>query len=113
MGIFGRIQNEIDSQDKQEGITLADLLDLSPELRRLMNRITRKGSMTVEGAAELLEESESNARKTLDALVGKGYLERTEEDEGWVYRTRFARKRGKKLPPGVWSALERRSRSKE
>ena len=73
MGIFGRIQNEIESQDKQEGITLADLLDLSPDLRRLMNRITRKGSMTAEGAAELLEESQENARKTLDALVGKGY----------------------------------------
>jgi DNA-binding MarR family transcriptional regulator len=110
MGIFGRIQNEIESQDKQEGITLADLLDLSPDLRRLMNRITRKGSMTAEGAAELLEESQENARKTLDALVGKGYLERTEEEEGWVYRTRFARKRAKKLPVGVWSALERRSK---
>ena len=110
MSIFGRIQKEIDSQDKQEGITLADLLDLSPELRRLMNRITREGSMTVKGAAELLEESEENARKTLDALVGKGYLERIEEDEGWVYRTRFARKRARKLPVGVWSALERRSK---
>ena len=49
-------------------------------------------------------------RKTLDALVGKGYLERIEEEEGWVYRTRFARKRRKKLPAGVWSALERRSK---
>jgi DNA-binding MarR family transcriptional regulator len=110
VGIFGRIQKEIDSQDKQEGITLADLLDLSPELRRLMNRITREGSITVKGASEALGESEGNARKTLDALVGKGFLERTEEEEGWVYRTRFARKRGRKLPAGVWSALERRSK---
>ena len=110
MGIFDRIQKEIDERDKQEGISPADLLDLSPSLRRLMNRITRQGEITMEGAAEYLEESLANARQMLNALVEKGYLERVEREEGWVYRTRFARKRGRELPAGIWSALGQRTR---
>jgi DNA-binding MarR family transcriptional regulator len=110
MGIFDRVQKEIDARDKQEGITPADLLDLSSALRRLMNRITRGGEITVEEAAELLEETPANARQMLNALVEKGYLERVEKEEGWVYRTRFARKRGREIPAGIWSALGKRIR---
>jgi predicted ArsR family transcriptional regulator len=113
MGIFGRIQSEIEAQEKQEGITLADLLDLSAPLRRLMGRITREGEMTVEAAAELLGESPANARKTLDALVEKGYLERKQQRESWVYRVRFARKRGRDIPVGIWSALEQRAQDEK
>jgi DNA-binding MarR family transcriptional regulator len=106
MGIFGRIQGEIEAREKQEGITLADLLDLSEPLRRLMGRITRQGEMTVAAAANHLGESPANARKTLDALVEKGYLERKQQQGDWVYRVRFARKRGRNIPVGIWSALE-------
>jgi DNA-binding MarR family transcriptional regulator len=110
MGIFNRIQKEIDAREKQEGITPADLLDLSPQLRRLMSYITRQGSMTAEAAAEYLEETPANARQMLNALVEKGYLERVEREEGWIYRTRFARKRGRDLPAGIWSALGQRTK---
>jgi predicted ArsR family transcriptional regulator len=109
MGIFKHMQAEIDGREKQEGITLADLLDLSPPLRRLMNRITREGQMAVEGAAELLGETPAHAREMLNGLVEKGYLERAEQEEGWVYRTRFGRKRGRDIPAGIWSALGKRT----
>jgi DNA-binding MarR family transcriptional regulator len=101
MGIFDRIQSEVEAREKQEGITLAELLDLSPSLRRLMNRITREGGLTVTAAA--------NTQKMLDRLVEKGYLEREKREEGWVYRTRFARKRGRDMPVGIWSALGERT----
>ena len=110
MGIFNRVQKEIDARDKQEGITPADLLDLSPLLRRLMNRITRQGEITVEGAAEHLGETLDNTRQMLNTLVEKGYLEREEREDGWVYRTRFARKRGRDIPAGIWSALGQRTK---
>ena len=89
---------------------LADLLDLSSLLRRLMNRITRQGEITVEGAAEHLGETLDNTRKMLNTLVEKGYLEREEREDGWVYRTRFARKRGRDIPAGIWSALGQRTK---
>jgi DNA-binding MarR family transcriptional regulator len=109
MGLFNRIQKEVDTRAKQEGITLADLLDLSPPLRRLMNRITREGQLSVGEAAELLEETPANARQTLNTLVEKGYLEREQLEGEWVYRTRFARKRPRQVPAGIWSALENRT----
>jgi predicted ArsR family transcriptional regulator len=110
MGIFGRIQSEIDAREKQDGITPADLLDLSEPLRRLMNRITREGELTAEAASEHVGEPLDNARQMLDALVEKGYLEREQREQGWVYRTRFARKRGREIPAGIWSALGQRTK---
>ena len=105
MGIFDRIQSEIEAQEKQEGITPADLLDLSPPLRKLMNHITRQGEVTATLAAEHLQESSANVGQMLNALVEKGYLEREKREEDWVYRTRFAHKRGRDIPVGIWSAL--------
>ncbi|TET53116.1 MAG: hypothetical protein E3J64_04065 [Anaerolineales bacterium] len=110
MGIFDQCKAEIEAREKQEGITPADLLDLSPPLRRLMNRITRGREMDVEAAAEHLGESSGNTLKMLDALVGKGYLERVQREEGWVYRTRFGRKRGREIPAGIWSACKERTK---
>ena len=109
MDIFDRIQGEIEAREQQEGVTLADLLDLSPPLRRLMNRITRVGGLTVTAAAEHLEESPANAQQMLDELVEKGYLEREKQEEDWVYQTRFARKRARDIPVGIWSALGERA----
>ena len=113
MGIFNRMQKELDAREKREGITLSVLLDLSPPLRRLMNRITREGQLSVGEAAELLEETPAEALRTLNTFVEKGYLEREQQEgeEGdWVYRTRFARKRPRQIPVGIWSALENRAR---
>jgi len=113
MGIFKHIQTEIEGREKREGITPADLLDLSTPLRRLMNSITRQGEMSVEVAAEHLGESPAHTREMLDGLVEKGYLEREEREEGWFYRTRFGRKRGRDIPAGIWSALGRRTQEEK
>jgi predicted transcriptional regulator len=109
MGIFDSIQEEIDARDRRSGITAADLLDLPPRLRRLMNLITRRGPHTAAQAAESLGESVEEVVQTLNGLAEKGYLEREETEEGWVYQTHFARRRGRKLPGGIWSALGQRA----
>ena len=110
MGMFNRIQDEIETRDKKEGISPADLLELSPPLRRLMSRITREGEITAAIAAEQLGEPLAETRKMLEGLVEKGYLEREKRKEEWVYRIRFARKRGRDIPVGIWSALEQRTK---
>ncbi len=105
MGIFDSIQEEIEAREKREGITPADLLDLSPKVRRVMNRVTRQGEQTVAEAAEFLERSADEVAQILEGLAEKGYLQREKVEGVWVYRTRFARKRGRKIPGGIWSAL--------
>ena len=113
MGIFGRIQGELEEREKHEGgITPADLLSLSAPLRQLMRRITREGELTVEAAAQELGESPDNARQMLDTLCEKGYLQREKQDAGWAYSTNFASKRGRTLPAGIWSALEQKTKDK-
>ena len=105
MGIFKHLQNEVHEREKREGITLADLLELDPPLRRLMNRVTRYGELTIPQAAELMEDTPENVTEMLNMLAQKGYLLREKGPEGWVYRVHLARKRGTTLPPGLWSAL--------
>jgi DNA-binding MarR family transcriptional regulator len=113
MGIFKHLQNEIEERDKREGITMAELLDLSPPLRRLMNRITRHGELSLSHAAVELGEPREETQTMLNSLVEKGYLLREKQDAEWIYRTRFARKRGTSLPPGIWSAIIPRTRDQE
>jgi hypothetical protein len=105
VGIFKHLQDEVQEREKREGITLADLLELDSSLRRVMNRVTRYGEMTVPQAVELLEDTPENVTQMLNTLAEKGYLLREKGPEGWVYRVHLARKRGTSLPPGVWSAL--------
>lgn len=105
MGIFDSIQQEIEGREKREGITPADLLDLSPGVRRAMNRITRYGEQTPAQVAEVLERPVDEIRQMLEGLAEKGYLEREKKEGVWVYQTRFARRRGRKIPGGIWSAL--------
>ena len=113
MGIFGRIQGELEEREKhEEGITPADLLSLSAPLRQLMRRITREGELTAGAVAQELGESPDNTRQMLDTLCEKGFLQRKKRDEGWVYSTHFADKRGRNLPAGIWSALGQRTKDK-
>jgi DNA-binding MarR family transcriptional regulator len=113
MGIFDRIQGELEAKEQQEGITPADLLELPAPLRTLLRRIIRHGDITVDEAAEHLQESPTNAGKMLDKLVEKGYLEREAQKEDWIYRIRFGHKRGRQLPAGIWSALGQRIKEEE
>ena len=113
MGIFGRIQGELEEREKhEEGITPADLLSLSAPLAQLMRHITREGELTAEAAAQGLGESPENVRQMLDTLCERGFLQREERDEGWVYSTHFADKQGRNLPVGIWSAIGQRTKDK-
>lgn len=105
MGIFKHMKDEIDEREKREGITLAELLDLSPPLRRLMNRVTRLGELSPEQAAEDLDMPVEETHAMLKSLVEKGYLLREKKEDSWIYRVYFAKKRGTSLAPGIWSAL--------
>ncbi len=105
MGIFDRIQAEVEERERREGITPSALLDLPPEQRRLINHITRSGEQTAAQAASALDVPLDQVQEMLDLLAEKGYLEREKRPEGWVYRTRFGRKRARQVPAGIWSAL--------
>jgi DNA-binding MarR family transcriptional regulator len=88
-----------------KGITPADLLDLSPELRRIINMIMRQKEMSLAEIVLELDMRPSEARGLLDTLVEKGYLKALEVKGELRYKTLFAPRRGRKIPLNVWNSL--------
>ena len=104
-GLFDRLQSELETRQRMEGITTADLLDLSPELRRIINKVMRQREMSMAEIVFELDMKPSEARELLDTLVGKGYLRAFEMKGELHYKTFFAPKRARALPLNVWDTL--------
>jgi len=104
-GLFDRLQSEIEARQRMEGITPADLLELSPELRRIVNTITRRGEMSLAEIILELDMKPSEARGLLDTLVEKGFLKAFEAKGELRYKTFFARRRVREVPVNIWDAL--------
>ena len=104
-GLFDRLQSEIETRQRVEGITSADLLDLSPELRRIINMIMRRREMSLAEIVLELDTRPSEARRLLDTLVEKGYLKSFEVKGELHYKTFFARRRGREMLLNIWDAL--------
>lgn len=104
--LFNRLQDELDSQDQPGGLSPVDLLDLPPELSKVITKMIRRNGLKLQDVAEALEQTPAEARKTLDELVQKGYVRQIEvENEIW-YKPRFAQKRSRKLSSSLWQALD-------
>jgi hypothetical protein len=108
--MFDRLQRELKKRSKVEGITPADAMDLPEPLRTAMNKIMRKGSMTLSELTTELNLKTAKTRRLGEILIEKGFLNSTERkaDDEIVYRTRFAksRKRGRGVPLDVWEKLD-------
>jgi DNA-binding IclR family transcriptional regulator len=104
-GLFDRLQAEIETRQQVEGITPADLLDLSPELRRIINTILRQGEMSLTEIVLQLDMRPSEVKDLLDTLVEKGYLRAFEVKGELHYKTFLAHKRGREVPLNIWEAL--------
>ena len=104
-GLFDRLQSEIETRQRMEGITPTDLLDLSSELRRIVNTITRRREMSLTEIILELDMRPSEMRGLLDTLVEKGFLKAFEVKGELHYKTFFAPRRGREMPLNVWDAL--------
>jgi len=104
-GIFDRLQAEIEAREKAQGISPVDLLDLSPELRRIVNLITRRGEMSLAELVLELDMKPSEAKQLLNSLVEKGILKAFEVRGELRYKTYFARRRRREVPLNIWEAL--------
>lgn len=104
---YERLQAEIAGRERSEGITPADLLALSPELRRMVDMILREGPITQSEVVGTLGGEPSAVRDILDRLVEKGLLVRVGDEGDCRYQANLAHKRGSSLPPSIWEALER------
>jgi hypothetical protein len=99
-GGFEHIQQELNKRSKVEGITPLDVMELPEPLRTAMNKLMRKGSMTVGELAVELNIEMVEARQLGQMLVEKGLLSLVEQkaDGEIVYRVRLGRTRERSVP---------------
>ena len=104
--LFNRLQDEIEAQEHQDGISPIDLLDLPSTISSIVKKIIRHNGMKLSQIAEEMDQPPEEVQKTLDGLVEKGYMRRVEvKTEVW-YKARFAKKKNRTLSSGFWNALD-------
>ena len=106
--MFDRLQRELKKRPKVEGITPADMVDLPEPLRTAMNKMVRKGSMTLSELTAELNLKTTQTRRLGAMLIEKGFLSSIEQeaDGEIVYQTRFARKCGRSVSLDIWESLD-------
>ena len=104
-GLFDRLQGELDAQQKAAGLSMADVLELPEPLRRLVNWMMRENEVTLTQVTQFTSQSEDETRRTLTALVEKGFVRETQVKGELRYRVRLSRKRGQDLPLNLWDKL--------
>ena len=111
--LFDRLQDEINSQENQDGISPVDLLDLPRSISKIIRKIIRKNGMRLDQVAQELDQSLEETKKSLDELVEKGYIRQVEVKKEIWYKARFAQKRSRTLSADFWSALDDLTESEE
>ncbi|MFZ0544272.1 MAG: hypothetical protein WAM60_02455 [Candidatus Promineifilaceae bacterium] len=115
MGLFDRLQNQLDDRAKEGGISPLDLADLSPRLRKIMRLMLREVQMTQiqlrDATAEMPEAdrlTELELTEALDSLTHQGWLIRLGQDELVTYKVNLKRRSPSSLSSGIWATLESR-----
>lgn len=115
MTIFDRLQRQLDIQKREQGISALELMDLPPNMRRIMKLMLREVVMKydhlVQAAAEFPQASRLT-REELDGalatLVEQNWLITNGEGEFLSYRVNLRRKAGSALDQDIWAALNDR-----
>lgn len=112
-GVFDRLKERMDLDNREEGISPLDLAALPPLLRRIMRYMLREYEMFYTEICEWadeLPEAERPTRaeldKALDALSRQFWLIKRGEGARIRYQANLRRKAGSKLAQGVWNVLD-------
>jgi len=112
-GAFDRLQKRIDDKRPQGGISVLDLADLSPALRKIMKLMLRQVRMNYPQLCEAIEqmpEEERLSRAQLDDALAnlseQAWLIQIGEGERAIYKVNLRRKAGSKLGESLWQNLD-------
>lgn len=113
MGLFDRLQNQLEDRAKEGGISPLDLASLPPRLRKIMRLMLREVEMThiqlQEATADMPEADRLNdaeLKEALDTLTKQSWLIRLGQDELITYKVNLKRKGPSSLASGIWATLE-------
>ena len=102
MSVFERLQQRLNVEKRDEGISAIEIADLPSPLRKIMRLMLREA---VEAMPEKERMSKPELDQALEVLTRQFWLIRRGEGERVTYQVNLRRKAGSKLAAGVWSAL--------
>ncbi len=112
-GTFDRLQKQIDDKHATGGISILDLADLPPALRKIMKLMLRQLRMNypqLVAAMESLPEDERLTRVQLDETLMKlseqAWLIQIGERERAIYKVNLRRRVGSELGENIWQNLD-------
>jgi hypothetical protein len=112
-GIFDRLQKQIDNKRKEGGISVLDLADLPPTLRKIMRLMLRQTKMNYAQLREAIEHSpegeqltRTNLDEALKMLSDQAWLIQIGEGERAVYKINLRRRAGSNLSETIWQNLD-------
>jgi hypothetical protein len=103
--MWGRIQAEMEAREGQKGMSPYDLLELPRAQRNLMRKLLKQRVISLQDAADELQQSEQETEQVLDALVERTFLLECQIQGQKHYKILLARKEGKELPFNLWDDL--------
>jgi hypothetical protein len=111
-GVFDQLHSQIGGQGEDQGLTLLDLAELSPPLRKLMRLMLREVEMPYSELCEAVQEmpaedrlSQKELDEALDTLTEQRWLIRMGE-ENITYEVNLRRKAGSTLAKSIWANLD-------
>lgn len=113
MGLFDRLQNQLEDRAKEGGISPLDLASLPPRLRKIMRLMLREIEMTYtqlqEATAEMPEADRLNdaeLKEALETLTKQSWLIKLGQEDVVTYKVNLKRKGPSSLASGIWTTLE-------
>ena len=100
------ISRELEVMNAQNGFEMAELLDISDELRRLLTWMVRKRQFSVNDLAKRINVDASAARGLINTMLRKGFIKITETEDVERYSTTMNYVPKYKVPNDIWKALE-------
>ncbi len=113
MGLFDRLQGELEARGKSPGLTMRDVLDMPAPLNRLARWMLREEQFTLAAAASFLggaasEDAQALAAGIVADWLEKGYLREVSQAGELSYVVRTASKRPREVPLDLWAALQKK-----
>ncbi len=113
MGLFNRLQGELEAREQSPGLRLSDLLDLPEPVCGLLNWMIRQRQVALADVAAWLGQEQVQAREILEDLLGQGLIREIEMRGVTTYRVRLAPKRAKTATSSLWNLLEEKAATEE
>lgn len=113
MGLYNRLQGELEARQKSPGLRMSDLLALPDPIGNLLNWMIRQQQVGLAEVAAFLKQDEECAHTVLVDLRDQGFVREIEMRGVTTYRVRLAPKRGKTMPADLWQALDDKVETEE